>query len=272
MTKATNKRRTSAQTKKSSAPPAKKPRASKPRPIPKKLPGEMNVEELDASARESVRKFFSSVDPKKVAARAATEAAKPFYLPPSVLRRKVEDEDKKWRDSRKPSPLSDFDRTLHKEVDPRRKKKSKSVPQLGETSSRPLPELVTNQYGSNTGYLKFPAGAAVDFDQLFDYYVSTGMDMSRVVFENAEVVDKWRKYEWGQSLWDPEKYAALGTQMYALNKRYLEACDRGERGFYVRIRDQWGRGDDVMWVEFSELHQLFYRDSLDKTIISCYCL
>jgi hypothetical protein len=155
-------------------------------------------------------------------------------------------EDKKWRESRKPTPPSDFDRTLLKELDPKRKaKKNKGVPQLGETS-RPLPPRVTNEYGSNIEYMNFPTDQEVDFTELLQYYAISGVDMDKVVFETALIVDKWRKYEHGQSLWNPDTIHDLGTEMYALNTWYIKACARGQKGFNVRIRDQWGTGDDLM--------------------------
>jgi hypothetical protein len=121
-------------------------------------------------------------------------------------------------------------------------------------------------------HIIFPSGEDVNFDELMDYYAKTGQDMSRVVFETAPVVEKW-KYEYGKSLWDPAKLNVLGTQLFALNKSYLKLCAEGVVGLCVRIRDEWwGRGDDMIFIDFAELHQLFHLDSLDKSIISCYCL
>ena len=61
--------------------------------------------------------------------------------------------------------------------------------------------------------------------------------------------------------------------MYLLNKWYMAACERGEAFVPVRVRNQhYFCGDDVIYVEFLELHQLCHLDSLDKSLISCYSL
>ena len=65
----------------------------------------------------------------------------------------------------------------------------------------------------------------------------------------------------------------LGTQIYLLNKWHMATCKRGENFVSLRIINQhYFRGDDVIYVEFGELHQLCHLDSLDKSLISCYCL
>ena len=91
---------------------------------------------------------------------------------------------------------------------------------------------------------------------------------------SAPKVNPWKKFEHGKSLYNPEALGELGTQMYLLNKWYMAACERGETTFvFVRVRNQhYFRGDDVIYVEFLELHQLCHMYSLDKSLISCYCL
>ena len=86
-------------------------------------------------------------------------------------------------------------------------------------------------------------------------------------------VDPWKKFEHGKSLYNPEATGELGTQMYLRNKWYMTVCKRGENFISVRIRNQhYFCGDDVIYVKFGELHQLCHLDSLDKSLISCYCL
>ena len=90
---------------------------------------------------------------------------------------------------------------------------------------------------------------------------------------SAPKVDPWKKFEHRKSLYNPEALGELGTQMYLLNNWYMAACERGENFVSVRVRNQqYFRGDDVIYVEFLELHQLCHLDSLDKSLISCYCL
>ena len=90
---------------------------------------------------------------------------------------------------------------------------------------------------------------------------------------SAPKVDPWKKFEHEKSLYNPEASGELGTQMYLLNKWYMEAYERGETFVSVRVRNQhYFRGDDVIYVEFGELHQLCHLDSLDKRLISYYCV
>ena len=61
--------------------------------------------------------------------------------------------------------------------------------------------------------------------------------------------------------------------MYLLNKWYMQASTGEYFCVGVRIRDEhWFRGDDVMYVDFAEFHQLCHLTSLHKVIISCYYL
>jgi len=61
--------------------------------------------------------------------------------------------------------------------------------------------------------------------------------------------------------------------MYLLNQWYMEACKGGHIFLFVRIRNQhYICGNDIIYVEFHELHQLCHLNSLNKSLISCYCL
>ena len=242
----------------------------KPRPIPQKLPGEMSKEELDDAVKKTVEAFFSGTGKRK------QQEQKHFHLPPAKLRQMVEAEQKKRRQARKPSPPSDFDRTLSKIIK-KAAKAGKTVAQLGEQELQSVPPLViANEYGSNIDMLdmmEIPTDKEVDMTELANFYAMRGIDLGDFLFESAPVADEWQKYEHGRSLWNPKTINELGTQLFKLNTLYLDACHRKE--FYISVRikdDHWFRGDDVMYIEFAELHQLVHRNSLDKTLISCYCL
>ena len=85
---------------------------------------------------------------------------------------------------------------------------------------------------------------------------------------------QWRaRYEPGRSLFDPKRLHELGTQMFAIYKWCIEASKRGENWISVRIRQpHYFRGDDLIYVQFEELHQLCHLDTLDKSLVSCFCL
>jgi dipeptidase len=92
---------------------------------------------------------------------------------------------------------------------------------------------------------------------------------------SLEEVDQWKKeYKYGKSLYNPAKLHELGTQMYKLHEWYMGACAGGEHDWIgVKVRDHhYFHGNDVMWIQFNELHQLCHMDSLDKSLLSCYCL
>ena len=115
----------------------------------------------------------------------------------------------------------------------------------------------------------------VDFEDLIRFYEDTGLDLAQVLTEgpSAPKVDPWKKFEHGKSLYNLEALGELSTQMYLLNKWYMAACKREENFVSVGVKNQhYFRSDDVIYVQFGELHQLCHLDSLDKSLISCYCL
>jgi hypothetical protein len=85
--------------------------------------------------------------------------------------------------------------------------------------------------------------------------------------------DIYQTYEYARSLVNPKSLSSLGTQMFLLNKWYLRACDNEEAWLIVRIRpEHYFSGYNILHIEFSELHQLLNRDTLDKSLLSHWCL
>ena len=85
--------------------------------------------------------------------------------------------------------------------------------------------------------------------------------------------DIYRTYMYGRSLVNPKSWSSLGTQMFLLNKWYLRVCDNKEAWLLVKIRpEHYFNGYDIIHIEFNELHQLLNQDSLDKSLLSCWCL
>ena len=166
--------------------------------------------------------FFKKVRKQR---EARENPEKPyFYLPPDLLRKKV---DQKKRESQKTLPKSDYDRSLTKSFEAAQKKTraGKCVAQLGQQSQQSvLPLVIHNEYGSNLDVLD------VDFWDLARFYEDTDLDLAQVLAEgpSALKVDPWKKFERGKSLYNPEALGELGTQMYLLNKWYMAACERGE--------------------------------------------
>ena len=138
-----------------------------------------------------------------------------------------------------------------------------------------------NQYGSNEDLMPKKFLALSELDSLERYFRQSGLNMEEIAailgcqtFQKAEVVDQWRaRYEPGRSLFEPQRLHELGTQMFAINKWCIETSKRGVNWISVRIRQHhYFRGDDLIYVQFEELHQLCHLDALDKSLVSCFCL
>jgi hypothetical protein len=167
--------------------------------------------------------------------------------------------------------ILDYDRSLNKSYEAAQKKKraGKGVAQLGQQSQQSIPLVVPNEYGSNLNLLEEVGG----YEVFLWFYQDTGLDLAQVLVEgpSAPEVDPYKKFELGQILYNPEKLGELGTQMYLLNGWYMSASKGGQIYLHVRIRNHhYFRGNDIIYVEFSELRQLCHLDSLDKSLISCY--
>jgi hypothetical protein len=62
---------------------------------------------------------------------------------------------------------------------------------------------------------------------------------------------------WEESMRPCKGKKNLGTQMYKLHEYYLIFCAQHQSKQYlgVQVRDHhYFRGDDVIWVQFSEVH------------------
>ena len=136
--------------------------------------------------------------------------------------------------------------------------------------------VVANEYGSNIEVYRPDNSREVSVQDLNAFFEDTGLTLDQLTgkapIQNLEV-DTWKTYKYGKSLYNPAALNELGTQMYLLNKWYMQACGRGEEWRFVRFRDHhYFRGDDILHISFEELHQLYHMDALDKSIISSFCL
>jgi len=155
-----------------------------------------------------VKQFF---DKLKEDRKKRLNPEKPyFYVKLEELRKKVADQQKKQRKGQKKPALSDYERSLVKSSQPR-KRVGKGVPQLGEVSNPVPPLIVPNQYGSNEDLMPKKSLALSELDSLERYFGQCGLNMEEIAaiigcqtFENSEVVDQWRaRYEPGRSLFNP---------------------------------------------------------------------
>jgi hypothetical protein len=138
--------------------------------------------------------------------------------------------------------------------------------------------VIGNEYGSNMNVLE-QISRNVNLDQLDEFFVKTGLSISQMLggapIKSAPKVDHWKKeYVYGKSLYNPKKLRELRTQMYLVNKLYMAACRRKVDDYIcIKIRNyHYFRGDDIIMVQFNELHQLCHMDVVDKSLVSCFCL
>nr|AAU89156.1 transposon protein, putative, CACTA, En/Spm sub-class [Oryza sativa Japonica Group]AAU89166.1 transposon protein, putative, CACTA, En/Spm sub-class [Oryza sativa Japonica Group] len=149
--------------------------------------------------------------------------------------------------------LSDYDRTLRKAY----YKKSKPVPQLGEQPHQVVEPLVTGE----------------DFG-ITDFISDTGLTMAQLdggaPIPKAEVA---YKFELGKPLVRPEQLQSLPTQMYKFHERYMEMSANCREMFEARIRNpDFLQGEDVLWIHFKDVFDLYHRDALDVSLLSAWIL
>jgi hypothetical protein len=81
------------------------------------------------------------------------------------------------------------------------------------------------------------------------------------------------KYRHGSPLVRPEEIPNLPTRLQKLHKWYMEASKDGKNWIVLGINDEhYFRGTDDTNIKFAELFQLYNHETLDKSMISAYCL
>nr|AAV31384.1 unknown protein [Oryza sativa Japonica Group] len=149
--------------------------------------------------------------------------------------------------------LSDYERTLKKASSG----KSKPVPQLGEQPNQEIEPLVTDK---EMTIEEFITDTSLTTDQL----------LGVALIEKAEV--KYM-YELGKPLVKPELLQSLPTQMYKFHQLYLEMSATGREMIGARIRDtDFLHGDDILWINFKGIYELYQLDALDVSMMSCWIL
>nr|ABA99465.2 transposon protein, putative, CACTA, En/Spm sub-class [Oryza sativa Japonica Group] len=149
--------------------------------------------------------------------------------------------------------LLDYELTLKKASSG----KSKPVPQLGEQPNQEIEPLVT---GKEMTIEQFITDTGLTTDQL----------LGVAPIEKAEV--KYM-YELGKPPAKPELLQSLPTQMYKFHQLYMEMSATGREMIGARIRDtDFLQGDDILWINFKEIYELYQLDALDVSIMSCWIL
>ncbi|BAS82550.1 Os03g0173016 [Oryza sativa Japonica Group] len=224
------------------APPPASTRATKKAKVDttknKELPYDCSQEELNAYVAGEVKRQLKPRSPEKKI--PIDPSVKNFFKGMSTANKEA-------------LKLSDYDRTLRKAY----YKKSKPVPQLGEQPDQVVEPLVTGE----------------DFG-ITDFISDTGVTMAQLVggapIPKAEVA---YKFELGKPLVKPEQLQSLPTQMYKFHERYMEMSANGREMFGARIRNpDFLQGEDVLWIHFKDVFDLYHRDALDVSLLSAWIL
>nr|CAE02208.2 OSJNBa0095H06.15 [Oryza sativa Japonica Group]CAE05431.2 OSJNBa0059H15.1 [Oryza sativa Japonica Group] len=81
------------------------------------------------------------------------------------------------------------------------------------------------------------------------------------------------KFELSKPLVRPEQLQSLPTQMYKFHARYMEMSANGREMFGARIRNpDFLQGEDVLWIHFKDVFDLYHRDALDVSLLSAWIL
>ena len=82
-----------------------------------------------------------------------------------------------------------------------------------------------------------------------------------------------QKYARGQPLVEPDKVKNLPTRMYEVHRWYMDITKISNReSLMVNVNKDHYYHEKAVTVENSELIRLYNKDTLDKSIVSCYCL
>ena len=81
------------------------------------------------------------------------------------------------------------------------------------------------------------------------------------------------RYEYGKPLVKPDP-PPLTTMMRRLHEWYMDTCSKfGKDTLMLGIKEEHDLvGTEVLPVQCVELFQLYNQDTLDKQLMTCYCL
>ena len=73
-------------------------------------------------------------------------------------------------------------------------------------------------------------------------------------------------------MWE-ELIPRLPTRMRELHPWYMRSTAEGNIMFSSRVKDRhFCEGIDDVWIEFENLYDLYHQDTLDKSLLSVFCM
>ena len=153
---------------------------------------------------------------------------------------------------------SDYERTLEKTSKEKRLTKGKNdVPQLG-TQKQQAKTLMSQEQIKMAAFL---AEAGLTMEQAF-----YGADIE--INQNIRT-----PFIHGQPLVKQELIKDLPTQMRRFHDFYMRASARGRTMIGVLIRkENYFWPTDVMWLEFKDIYEIYHKEALDLSLVSCWIL
>jgi hypothetical protein len=113
----------------------------------------------------------------------------------------------------------------------------------------------------------------VNMDVAVELAAQMGMTMAELLGD-AELLKAViaQKYVHGQPLVGDEKLRQMPTHLRNLHAWYLLASKHEQTMLVVKVTEEYYFREEEIHIDFLELFQLMNQDSLDKSLINCYCL
>jgi hypothetical protein len=178
---------------------------------------------------------------------------------------------------------TDYDRQIKKACEQRsrpspRKKSGSTATTGGTKSGKTFPQLrqqpkqsISPLKASNDKFTDV-AGDQIDLEEFGRAGFTVGQILGTEEIPGFVAAELARKYVTGKPLVTPEQYRELPTQMRQLHDWYLREAKQGETLVMVKVTGEHYVNACGIYVEFSDLFELFHMDSINKSLISCYCL
>ena len=158
------------------------------------------------------------------------------------------------------APLSDYDRQITKSWEKPSNRWCNQVPQLGQQSKQPIPPLK----------VLFEKDAATA-----QFVLESGLTKAQLEGAEIEVHPGANKkpFKLGEPLMWEELIPMLPTRMCELHAWYLKVSAKKDVMFRAQVQDRhFNRGMDDIWIEFENLYYLYHQNTLDKSLLSVFCM
>lgn len=157
--------------------------------------------------------------------------------------------------------LTDYERTVKKAHD-KSKRQAKAVPQLGDQPQHELDPgdtFLTPEQRQVKVFLK-----------------ETGLSFKQLTARNdADIPVAEVKYQFklGELLVKPDQLQTLSTQLHKFHEWYMQESAKGRTMFGAKVKNaDFFLGDDVVWIRFKKIFDVYNLDALDVSILSTWFL